>query len=99
MYEVEEIQDYRLKWLEAERDLAINWAESPSDPLNYEPVENVDKDVERVNKSLLVPTRSLEDYQPGASRVLVFDALKKVAKSPKPSQKHSEQPGSASKGT
>ena len=44
-------------------------------------------------------SKKLEDYQPGASRALVLDALKKVAKSPKPSQKHSEQPVSASKGT
>jgi len=29
MYEVQEIQAYKQKWLEAERDLAINWAEPP----------------------------------------------------------------------
>ena len=46
-----------------------------------------------------VKVKKLEDYQPGVSRALVLDALKKVAKSPKPSQKHSEQPVSASKGT
>ncbi len=51
MYEIEEIQDYKLKWLEAERDLAINWAEPPSNPLNYEPIEDVDKDTEPINKS------------------------------------------------
>jgi len=45
MYEVLEIQDYRQQWLEAERDLAINWAEPLSDPLNYEPIDNVDKDI------------------------------------------------------
>ena len=94
MYEVEEIQDYKLKWLEAERDLAINWAEPPSDPLNYEPIEDIGKDTERVNKSLLDTTRNLEDYQPGTTRVRVFEALKKVAKSPKPSPKRGEQPES-----
>ncbi len=99
MYEVPESEDYKQKWLEAERDLAINWALPPSDSLNYEPIENVDKDTERVNKSLLVPTRSLEDYQPGASRAVVLDALKKVTKSPKPSQKHGKQPVSTSKET
>lgn len=51
MYEVEEIQDYKLKWLEAERNLAINWAELQSYPLNYEPMENVDKDIEPINMS------------------------------------------------
>ena len=55
MYEVSEIQDYRQKWLEAERDLAINWAEPPFGPTNYEPIDNVDKDTERVNKSFLAP--------------------------------------------
>lgn len=41
-------------------------------------------------------SRNLEDYQPGASRALVFDALKKVAKSPKPSPKHGERPAPTS---
>jgi len=45
MYEVAEIQDYRQKWLEAERDLAINWIEFQSDSPNYEPIDNVDKDI------------------------------------------------------
>ncbi len=45
MYEVSEIQDYRQKWLEVERDLAINGVELQSDPPNYEPIDNVDKDV------------------------------------------------------
>jgi len=74
MYEVEEIQDYQLKWLEVERDLAINWAKLPSDPFNSEPIDHVDEATERVK-------RNLEDYQPGASRALVLDALKKVSKS------------------
>jgi len=95
MYEVFEIQDYRQKWLEAERDLALNWVEPPFDPLNYEPIDNVDKDTERVNKSLLTP-RNLEDYQPGATQARVFEALKKVAKSRKPSQKHAGSPATAS---
>ena len=43
--------------------------------------------------------KELEDYQLGASRALMLDALKKVAKSPKPSQKPAEQPVSASKET
>ena len=43
MYEVSDIQKYRQKWLEAERDLAINWAEPPFGPTNYEPIDNVDK--------------------------------------------------------
>lgn len=37
-------------------------------------------------------TRELEDYEPGASRAEIFGALKKVAKSPKPSQKRDEPP-------
>ena len=41
MYEVQEIQDYRQKWLEAERDLAICWVEPPPNP-NYEPVSYPD---------------------------------------------------------
>ena len=45
MYEVFEIQDYRQKWLEAERDLAINWIELQSNPVNCEPIDNVDKDI------------------------------------------------------
>lgn len=47
MYEVQEIQDYKQKWLEAERDLAINWAEPPFD---LESIDSVDKDTERANK-------------------------------------------------
>lgn len=41
-------------------------------------------------------TKKLEDYQPGASRGLVLDALKKVAISPKPSPKNGEQPAPTS---
>jgi len=95
MYEISEIQDYRQKWLEAERDLAINWIElQPASP-NYEPIDNADKDTERVKELLLTP-KNLEDYQPSATQVHVFEALKKVAKSRKPSQKHAEPPAPAS---
>lgn len=45
MYEVTEIQDYIQKWLEAERDLAINGRGLQSYPYNYEPIDNVDKDI------------------------------------------------------
>ena len=47
MYEVsEEIQqDYRQKWLEAERDLALMGIGLQSDPPNHEPIDNVDKDI------------------------------------------------------
>ena len=55
MYEVsEEIQqDYIQKWLEAERDLALMGIGLQSDPPNYEPIDNVDKDISiepRINK-------------------------------------------------
>lgn len=43
--------------------------------------------------------KNLEDYQPGASKALVLDALKKVAITPKPSPKNGEQPDSASSKT
>jgi len=66
MNEISEFQDYRQKWLEAERELAMNWAEPPSNPPCLEPVdninidkENIDKDIERISKSLLV-SRNLE---------------------------------------
>ena len=36
MYEIDDIQDYKQKWLEAERELAINWVEIPSIPLDSE---------------------------------------------------------------
>ena len=46
MYEApEEIQDYKQKWLEAERDLALMGIELQSDSPNYEPIDNVDKDI------------------------------------------------------
>ena len=95
MYEVSEIQDYRQKWLEAERDLAINGVELQSDSINCEPIDIIDKDSERVKESLLTP-RNLEDYQPGATQAHVLKALKKVANSRKPSRKHAEPPATAS---
>jgi hypothetical protein len=46
MYEApEEIQDYKQKWLEAERDLALMGIELQSGSPNYEPIDNVDKDI------------------------------------------------------
>lgn len=89
MLEAPEVQDYGQKWLEAERDLAINWVELPVALLDDEAVDNADRDTERVNKSRL-PSRKLEDYRPGATQAHVFDALKKAARSRKPSQKHNE---------
>jgi hypothetical protein len=64
MYEVTEIQEYRKKWLEAERDLAINWVEPLSIPLSYEPVDHVDKNIEPISEPHS-NSRKLEDYQPG----------------------------------
>jgi hypothetical protein len=32
--------------------------------------------------------KKIEDYEPGATQTQVLKALKKVAKSPKPSEKH-----------
>ena len=46
MYEVpEETQDYRQKWLEAEHDLALMGVGLQSGSPNYEPIDNVDKDI------------------------------------------------------
>lgn len=45
MYEVTDIQDYIQKWLEAERDLAINGRGLQYNLYNYEPKDNVDKDI------------------------------------------------------
>ena len=39
MYEITEIQEYRQKWLEAERDLALNWVEPLSIPIICEPID------------------------------------------------------------
>ncbi len=55
MYEVDDIQDYIQKWLEAERDLAIYWVEPPFDP---ETIDNVDVGTEGINmkpSSPLIP--------------------------------------------
>jgi len=44
MNEVGDIQEYIQKWLEAERDLVISGG-LQFYPCNYEPIDNVDKDV------------------------------------------------------
>ena len=38
MYEISDIQEYRQKWLEAERDLLLNWAEPCPLLPSYEPI-------------------------------------------------------------
>lgn len=53
MYEVTEIEDYREKWLEAERDIAINWGEYLFVPVNYEPVDHVDKNIEPIDMPIV----------------------------------------------
>jgi len=57
MDEVIEIQDYREKWLEAERDIAIGWIKPLSIPLNYEPdyepVEEVDENIEPIGMPIV----------------------------------------------
>ncbi len=59
MYEVSEIQDYKQKWLEAERELALMGVEiQPTH--NYEPIDNADKEVEPINKPPSA-SRKLED--------------------------------------
>ena len=53
MYEIpeSEIQDYKQKWLEAERELALMGIGIQSTP-NYEPVDNIGKDSEHIRESL-----------------------------------------------
>lgn len=53
MYEVTEIEDYREKWLEAERELAISWREHLIIAVNYEPVDQADKKVEPVETPIV----------------------------------------------
>jgi len=53
MYEVTEIEDYGEKWLEAERDLAIIWREYLSIPVNDEPVDQVDKNIEPIDTPIV----------------------------------------------
>lgn len=88
MYKIPEpaIQEYRRKWLEAERDLAIKGVAPLINSANCEPIDNGDTDTER--KPVSIP-RNLEECQPGATEAEVFEALKKVANAPKPSRKHS----------
>lgn len=46
MSEVTEIEDYREKWLEAERDIAINcWIEDLYIAVKHEPVDEVDEKI------------------------------------------------------
>ncbi len=91
-------ESYDTAWLKAERDLAISSYElpleslvSPSPKDDILPIlnEKIIKDIQRN------PTK-LENYRPGVSRAIVLDALKKVAKSPKPSRKYGGQPVSTS---
>jgi len=53
MYEVTEIEDYREKWLEAERELAISWREHLIIAVNYEPLDEADKKVEPVETQIV----------------------------------------------
>jgi len=53
MYEVIEIEDYREKWLEAERELAISWREHLLIAVDYEPVDQADKNVEPVESPIV----------------------------------------------
>ncbi len=57
--------------------------------------DNKNTPTERVKKPHLT-AKNLEEYQPGASRTLVLDALKKVAKSQKLSRKNGGQPAPTS---
>ena len=92
MYSREE--SYDTAWLKAERDLATSGyvlpLESLATPSSEDDILSIldEKILKHIQRNPN-PTK-LEDYQPGASRALVLDALKKVAKSPKPSQKHDE---------
>jgi hypothetical protein len=51
-------------------------------------VMNVEKN--RKSKRRKDSSPNLEDYKPGATQAQVFKALKKVAKSPRPSEKPSQ---------
>ncbi len=51
------------------------------------------------SKEPIKSPKELKDYAPGSSRSEILRALKKVATSPKPSQKHGEQPAPTSKET
>jgi hypothetical protein len=46
MYEVDEIDDYREKWLEAERDLAIHcWREDSFISVRDDPLDEMDSEI------------------------------------------------------
>jgi hypothetical protein len=53
--------------------------------------------IKRDTKRLALTSKKLEDHEPGASRSEVFQALKKVAISPKSCQKRVEPPDLTSK--
>lgn len=84
MYEILEsdAQDYKQKWLEAERDLALM-----SIPIICEPFNHIDEDIEPAEESH-PNSKGIEDYEPGVTQAQVLKALKKVAKA-KPSRKPS----------
>jgi hypothetical protein len=46
----------------------------------------------KTKKCRTLKRHELEDYEPGATRTEVFQALKKVATSPKPCQKRAQPP-------
>ncbi len=81
MYARPEIKDYRDKWLEAERELAINGAQViewlPS--AHSEPTEHIDvpPDAPKPEKAR---RHNLEDCSLGVSRKDVLLALRRVAK-------------------
>jgi len=50
MNEITDIEDYGEKWLEAERELASNWIEDLYVRLTYEPVDEVERKLEPVEK-------------------------------------------------
>ncbi len=87
-------ESYVTAWLKAERDLATSgYTTSPDQSSTPSAADDIipELDKEDMKKFRYNPNPAkLEDYQPGASQTLVLDALKKVAKSPKPCEKHSE---------
>lgn len=80
MYEIPETQDYLQKWLEAERELAMNWIVLPPvDSLTWEPV-NTDRVKDDISEPVITP-RNFEDCRPAATRRDVSKSIKKVAAS------------------
>ncbi len=98
MYSREE--SYDTAWLKAERDLATSGYVLPLDSLATPSSEDdilpiLDEKILKHIQQNPNPTK-LENYQPGANRDLVFDALKKVARTSKPCEKRTEQPDATS---